>query len=103
MMVGSRVIKCISSISFSLLIKGVVRGYFYPSRGIRQVTVISSHFILCIEPLIRHFNLLASRTRNHIGVLSSPFGFRVPNLVFADDYLVFGKATSKAARSILRP
>lgn len=91
------------SLSFSLLIKGVVRGYFYPSKGIRQVTIISLHFILCIEPLIRHFNLLASRTRNHISVLSSPFGFRLPNLVFADDCLIFGKATSKAVHGILRP
>lgn len=54
-----------------------------------------------MEPLIRKLNLLASNTRNQIGILSSPSGVRVSNLMFADDCLVFSKANTTAAHHIL--
>lgn len=96
------VIECLTSTSVSILINGVSHGYFYPSRGIRQGDPLSPYiFILCMEPLIRHLNLLAINSKNHVGILSSPRGFRVSNLVFADDCFLFAKATTKGARNIL--
>lgn len=97
------VIECLTSTSFSILINGVAHGYFYPSSGIRQGDTLSPYiFILCMEPLIRHLNLLAINSKNHVGILSSPRGFRVSNLVFTDDCLLFAKVTTKGARNILQ-
>lgn len=94
--------ECVTSTSFSILINGYAHGYFFPKRGIRQGDPPSPYiFILCMEPLIRHFNMQATNPKSHVGILSSPRGYRIFNLVFADDCLLFAKATSKGAKHIL--
>lgn len=61
------------STSFSILINGTPHGYFFPKCGIRQGDLISPYiFILCMEPLIRHFNNLVTNPKSHVGILSSP-------------------------------
>ena len=54
-----------------------------------------------MEPLIRSLNELAYTPKPHISLLTSPFGYKVSNLVFADDCLIFAKATIKGARNVL--
>ncbi|KAI5338965.1 hypothetical protein L3X38_018237 [Prunus dulcis] len=96
-----RVMNCITSTSFSVLVNGSPSGYFTPSRGIRQGDPLSPYiFILCMEPFIRHCNSLALVSKTNVGILSSPRGVRISNLVFADDCLIFDKATPVAARNI---
>ncbi|KAL6194503.1 hypothetical protein ACLB2K_035587 [Fragaria x ananassa] len=53
-----------------------------------------------MEPLIRQLDKLARNSKAQVSLLSSPFGFRVSNLMFADDCLIFAKATKKAAGNI---
>ncbi|KAL6145048.1 hypothetical protein ACLB2K_055736 [Fragaria x ananassa] len=97
------VLNCISSVSFSVIINGKPEGWFKPSRGIRQGDPLSPYiFILCMEPLIREFNKLADKPRNQVGIVSAPRGPRISNLVFADDCLIFAKATRRGARNILK-
>uniref|UniRef100_UPI0005C8FB06 uncharacterized protein LOC105353379 n=1 Tax=Fragaria vesca subsp. vesca TaxID=101020 RepID=UPI0005C8FB06 len=48
----------------------------------------------------RQLDKLARNSKAQVGLLSSPFGFRVSNLMFADDCLKFAKATKKAAGNI---
>lgn len=94
--------ECITSTSLSILINGKAHGYFYPSRGIRQGDPLSLYiFILCMKPLIRHFNALAFSPRTCVGLLTSPRGFKVSNLMSADLCLIFAKASKGAARIIL--
>lgn len=57
-------------------------------------------FILCMEPFIRHFNNLAKNPKSNVGLLSSPRGDRISNLVFADDCLIFARATIVATRNV---
>lgn len=86
----SRVMNCITTTSFSILINGKAEGYFSPSRGIRQGDPLSPYiFILCMEPFIRHLNNMATKSKNHVGLLSSPLRLRISNLMFADDCLIF--------------
>ncbi|KAL6210713.1 hypothetical protein ACLB2K_015945 [Fragaria x ananassa] len=95
------VLDLINSVSFSILMKGRQKGWFRPLRGIRQGDPLSPYiFILVMEPLIRQLDKLARNNKAQVGLLSSPFGFRVSNLMFADNCLIFAKATKKAAGNI---
>ncbi|CAL9026218.1 unnamed protein product, partial [Prunus brigantina] len=87
--------------SFSLLINGLPYGHFIASRRIRQGDPLSPYiFILCMEPFIRHFNILAKNPKSNVGLLSSPGGDRVSKLIFVDDCLIFARAIVVAARNI---
>ncbi|XP_062028542.1 uncharacterized protein LOC133744454 [Rosa rugosa] len=95
------IMHCISSVSFSILVNSEAQGWFKPSRGIRQGDPLSLYlFILAMEPFIRHLNALAQNCKSQVGILSSPLGFRISNLMFADDFLIFAKCTTKGARAI---
>ncbi|KAI5338506.1 hypothetical protein L3X38_017777 [Prunus dulcis] len=96
-----RIMNCVSSTSFSMLINGSPYGHFNPSRGIRQGDLLSPYiFILCMEPFVRHFNLLAQNPKTNVGLLSSQGGDRISNLVFADDGLICARSTAMAAKNI---
>lgn len=53
-----------------------------------------------VEHLIRSFNNLCSKPRSNVGMLTSPHGFKISNLLFADDCLLFAKATHSDATNI---
>ncbi|KAL6216407.1 hypothetical protein ACLB2K_009630 [Fragaria x ananassa] len=50
-----------------------------------------------MEPLTRNLNSIASRSKNHVGLLTSLKRVKVSNLLFADDCLIFARASPKAA------
>lgn len=54
-----------------------------------------------MQPLIHHLNDLSSIPKSHVSLLTSPFGFKISNLAFADNCLLFAKASTKGARNIL--
>lgn len=90
---------CISSPSFSILINGSPFGFVTPSRGLRQDDPLSPFlFILGTEVLSRIFN------QESIGLLSGIKIARncppITHLLFADDLIIFAKATSDEATTI---
>ncbi|CAL8163098.1 unnamed protein product [Prunus armeniaca] len=92
---------CVSSTSFSLLINGPPYGHFSASRGIWQGDPLSPYiFILYMGLFIRHFNILAKNPKSNVGLFYSLGGDQISNLVFADDCLIFARATVVAARNI---
>jgi hypothetical protein len=91
---------CISSTSFSIILNGSLFGNFSPERGLRQGDPLSPFlFILEVEVFSR---LMFKEERN-----GSIKGLRIArnvapihHLFFADDLLIFGKASVAEATSI---
>ncbi|XP_062005779.1 uncharacterized protein LOC133722953 [Rosa rugosa] len=88
------IMQCVTTVRYAFLINGQPRGYLVPSRGLPQGDPLSPYlFLLCTEV----FSALLERKAS-VGALS---GIKVckgapaiHHLLFADDSLLFGKASS---------
>jgi hypothetical protein len=92
--------KCVRTVTYSILINGRPYGRIVPSRGLRQGDPLSPYlFILCAEALS---SLIRSSERDGgiIGVPISRGGTRIHHLFFADDSLLFCKANLREWRHI---
>ena len=94
------IMQCITTVSYSILINGEPTKRFKPSCGLRQGDPLSSYlFILVMDILSR---LLTKGTDDNIfqGIKLSRTSPSVFHLFFADDYLVFFKATLEACERV---
>lgn len=88
----SMIMKCISSITYQVLINGEARGNIIPTRGLRQGDPLSPFmFILCTEVLISHIKQ-AERAKTITGIKIARECPYISHLLFADDSLFFCKA-----------
>ena len=89
------IMSCISSSSLEILVNTERLEDFSPSRGIRQGDPLSLYiFILCIEYLAYLIHDEADKG-NWMGVKTSRDGPSFTHLFFADDVILFAKATKK--------
>ncbi|KAH9750466.1 reverse transcriptase domain-containing protein [Citrus sinensis] len=88
------VMRCVTTSSFSILINGVAKGLIYPQRGLRQGCPLSPYlFILCAEVFS---NLLAqAESKQLIHGLKFSSQLSISHLLFADDSLIFTRATTE--------
>jgi hypothetical protein len=97
----SLVMACVKRVSYSVLINGEPKGFFYPSRGLRQGDPISPYlFLLCAEGL----NALlarASQTKTIQGLAISRGGPKLTHLFFADDSVLFCRANMHECNAII--
>ena len=94
------VMKCVTTVSFSILINGGKSNFFKSSRGLRQGDPLSPYlFILCQEVLAR----LIEKERvagNIVGVKLNIGGPDFTNVMFADDLMFFSKASNRDATNL---
>ena len=87
-----RVICCVTTPSYSILIKGKPYGNITPSRGLRQGDPLSPYlFLLCKESFTSLLQKLEFEGRIQ-GVSICRRALRITNLLFVDDSLIFCQA-----------
>ncbi|KAK5840387.1 hypothetical protein PVK06_009286 [Gossypium arboreum] len=87
------VMRCVSSVSYSVVMNGEVGNIFFPSRGLRQGDPISPYlFLICNEGLLTLLQMAATRGDLN-GFRVNKFGPRITHLFFVDGNLIFGDAT----------
>lgn len=97
---SSWIMRCVSTVSFSILTNGQPARRYFPFRELRQRDPLSPFlFILCAEGL----SVLFCQAEEYKGFKGIPFGdgtLKVSHLIFADDSLIFLEA-SHAQTTIL--
>ncbi|XP_050211436.1 uncharacterized protein LOC126661625 [Mercurialis annua] len=94
------IMACISSVTFSVLINGAPCGYIQPQRGLRKGDPISPYlFLICSEgfsTLLRQGERRGSLTGGRV----CRGGPRINHLFFADDSMLFAKATARECQDL---
>uniref|UniRef100_A0A8I6WXP2 Reverse transcriptase domain-containing protein n=1 Tax=Hordeum vulgare subsp. vulgare TaxID=112509 RepID=A0A8I6WXP2_HORVV len=98
----SWIMKCVTFVRFSVMLNGELLEQFLPTRGLRQGDPLSPYqFLLVADGLATIFNReVQSGSISPIKVARNSPG--ISNLLFADDSLVFFKASCEQARSVKR-
>ena len=96
-----RVMSCVTSTSFSILIDGKPFGMINPNRGLRQGDPLSSYvFLLCAEGFTSLLQKAELEGSIH-GVSIYKRAPKISHLLFADDSLLFCQATERKTQETL--
>ena len=97
----SRIMHCISTVSYSILLNGQPGESFRLQRGLRQCDPLSPYlFVICVEGL-SSLLYLAERRQLLSGLKVYKVAPTVTHLFFADDSIIFSKSTMEDCETIL--
>ena len=96
------IMRCVSTVSYQVLINGEAKGKIVPSRRLRQGDPLSPFlFVLCTDVLISQLKQ-SEREKNLSGLKITRSSPPVSHLLFADDSLFFCKATQEECSELMR-
>lgn len=94
------IMRCVTSVTYSVVLNGSDFGSIIPERGIRQGDPLSPYlFLFCAEALSALFKREESRGKI-LGLSVCNGAPTISHLMFADDTLIFCKANKHSAQSI---
>ena len=87
------VMRCVSSVTYSIKINGHPRGHIIPTKGIRQGDPLSPFlFLFCAEGLSALIRKATERGQLN-GVAACQRGPKISHIFFVDDNIIFCRAT----------
>ncbi|CAL1372026.1 unnamed protein product [Linum trigynum] len=93
--------ECLKSTSFSVMINGAPKGYFSPSRGLRQGDPLSPLlFVICTEGFAALLRKAIAEKKLQ-GVKVAPQAPRISHLFFADDSYLFLRGTLQECENLI--
>ncbi|GKV02210.1 hypothetical protein SLEP1_g14669 [Rubroshorea leprosula] len=95
------IMQCVTTVSYSLIVNGKSMPLFYPKRGLRQGDPLLPYLYLFVSNVLSRMFNEAERQRYISGFQIKRGCPKISHLLFADDTLVFGKATYQEAAQIL--
>ncbi|XP_017644529.1 uncharacterized mitochondrial protein AtMg01250-like [Gossypium arboreum] len=91
------IMKCLTSVSYSIVVNGYIGEKFQPTRGLCQGDPLSSFLFLICEEGLSCLMRLAAREALLKGVKANRNGPQVSHLLFVDDCIFFSEVTSRRA------
>lgn len=92
--------KCVSTISYLVVLNGHTGENFSPTRGLRQGDPLSLFLFLIYGEGLSSFMRLTIQGNILRGVKASRGGPQVSHLLFTNDCILFGEATERGAHSL---
>lgn len=93
---------CMPSVSFEILVNGGKSNQFKSSRGIRQGDALSSYLFILGQEILSRILDHEFCWKNINGVKASIGGPTITHVMYADDIILFSKATRNDAANIIK-
>lgn len=93
------IMECITTARFSLLLNGCLHGYFEARWGLRQGDPLSSALFTIFSDILSHMLARAEDEGEISCIKVSRNSPKITHLMYADDVLIYGKASLKESPS----
>ena len=96
------ILACVSSVSFEVLVNGGKSDQFKPSRGLRQGDPLSAYLFIIGQEVLSRLLEKEFTLKNIDGVKASACAPPITHVMYADDIILFSKATRNNADAIVK-
>ena len=96
------IMSCVSSVSFEVVVNGGKFAGFKPSRGLRQGDPLSPYLFILGQEVLSRLIEHDLRLKNVAGIRTSISGPTISHVMFADDIVLFSKASKKDAENLVK-